>query len=148
MRILKPLPGALPMPERNIVGDWPMNSLGGRIFDRSGNDHTGTLVGDTHWVLGKFGPALRFDGTSDYVIFGNVLNTFYVNPYTINISLNISSNPLAPSRTIFSKSNGASAGKGFGSCNAVQVQAKIRFKYTIWMVPLLRRFLRQPVLYH
>jgi len=36
-----------------------MNSLGNKVFDLSGNGKTGTLQGNTHWVLGKFGPALH-----------------------------------------------------------------------------------------
>ena len=63
MRILKPLPGALPMPERNLVGDWLMNSLGDKIFDLSGNGlHSSAFGGNPSWVPGKFGPAIDFDG--------------------------------------------------------------------------------------
>lgn len=83
MRILKPLPGALLMPQADIAGDWPINSLGGRIFDRSGNDHTGTLVGNTHWALGRFGPALRFDGVGDEIIINNSPELFSMPALTI-----------------------------------------------------------------
>jgi hypothetical protein len=41
---------------------------GSQVFDLSGNGNTGNLVNDTHWVPGKFGSALSFDGTGDYII--------------------------------------------------------------------------------
>lgn len=69
MRILKPLPGALPMPGRNIVGDWSINSLGDEIFDRSGNDNAGTILGPV-WSIGTYGHALKFNGINDYVEMG------------------------------------------------------------------------------
>jgi len=52
-----------------LVGCWLMNEGGGgKIFDLSGNGKTGTFVGDTHFVPGKFGYCLYFDGTGDYVL--------------------------------------------------------------------------------
>jgi len=65
MRILKPLPGALPMPERNLLGDWVMHSLDDRILDYSFNDNIGTFGGGVarpSWDNGNFGIAVRFDG--------------------------------------------------------------------------------------
>jgi len=51
-----------------LVGCWLMNEgAGGKIFDLSGNGNTGVFVNDTHFVPGKFGRALDFDGTGDYV---------------------------------------------------------------------------------
>jgi len=38
-----------------------------KVSDLSGNGNVGTLVNDTHFVTGKFGGALEFDGTGDYV---------------------------------------------------------------------------------
>jgi len=53
---------------RGLVGYWLLNEgTGSKIFDLSGNGNTGTLQGDTHFVPGKFGSALDFDGTGDYV---------------------------------------------------------------------------------
>ncbi|MCJ7482651.1 MAG: LamG domain-containing protein [Thermodesulfovibrionales bacterium] len=40
---------------------------GNTVQDLSGNGNAGTLVGNTYWAGGKFGPALDFDGTTDYV---------------------------------------------------------------------------------
>ena len=61
---------------RGLVGCWLMNEGSGNIVnDLSGNGHTGSLVADTHFVAGKFGPALSFDGTGDYVNVPIQLNT-------------------------------------------------------------------------
>lgn len=91
MHIIKPLPGTLPMPGHPLadaVGLWSMNSLGNQVFDLSGNNHKGILVGATSWSEGKFGFALLGDSvntcvtlsspviaaTSDFVF------VFWVNP--------------------------------------------------------------------
>lgn len=51
----------------NPVVYWPMlENSGGLTYDLSGNGNTGTIV-NAVWVPGKFGPALHFDGTGDYV---------------------------------------------------------------------------------
>jgi len=57
---------------RGLVGWWSMQEgSGGTIYDISGNGNHGTCVDDTHWVPGKFGPCLDFDGSGDYVGLGN-----------------------------------------------------------------------------
>ncbi|MHC4494311.1 MAG: LamG domain-containing protein [Planctomycetota bacterium] len=40
---------------------------GSVAHDTSGNGHDGTLNGDPQWVAGRFGGALDFDGSDDYV---------------------------------------------------------------------------------
>lgn len=51
-----------------LIGCWLMNEGGGqKVFDLSGNSNTGSLVADTHFVPGKFGSALSFDGIGDYI---------------------------------------------------------------------------------
>jgi len=53
---------------RGLVGCWLCNEgTGDTVFDLSGNGNTGTLQADAHFVPGKFGFALGFDGTGDYV---------------------------------------------------------------------------------
>jgi len=53
---------------RGLVGYWLLNEgSGNKVFDLSGDGNAGTLVADTHFVPGKFGPALDFDGTGDYI---------------------------------------------------------------------------------
>jgi len=57
---------------RGLVGCWLFNEgTGNKVFDLSGNGNIGILVADTHFVPGKFGSALDFDGTGDYVNCGN-----------------------------------------------------------------------------
>ena len=66
---------------KGLVGYWLMNEgLGNVVNDLSGNNNPGTLVADTHWVPGKFGPCLSFDGTGDYVSFAAITLT---GPWTI-----------------------------------------------------------------
>ena len=63
---------AHPLP-KGLVG-WLLNEgSGNKVFDLSGGN-TGTLVADTHWVPGKFGSALDFDGTGDYIDLGTPSN--------------------------------------------------------------------------
>jgi len=53
---------------RGVVGCWLMSeSTAAKVADLSGNKNDGTLQGDAHFVGGKFGSALDFDGTGDYV---------------------------------------------------------------------------------
>jgi len=59
---------------RGLVGYWLMNEgAGNKVFDLSGNGNTGSLVADTHFVPGKFGLALDFDGKGDYVALSNTI---------------------------------------------------------------------------
>jgi len=68
---------------RGLVGCWLMNEGGGnKVFDLSGNRNTGTLTNmafpptaTSGWNPGKFGSALAFDGTNDYVDCGAVKPT-------------------------------------------------------------------------
>jgi len=53
---------------RGIVGCWLFNeATGEKVCDLSGYSNDGTLNGDTHFVPGKFGSALDFDGDGDYI---------------------------------------------------------------------------------
>ena len=60
---------------KGLIGCWLFNDgpqALGTTYDLSGNGNHGTLVADTHSVPGKFGNALDFDGTGDYVNCGDV----------------------------------------------------------------------------
>ncbi len=46
--------------------------VGTQVGDFSGNGHSGAFVGSPTWVSGKFGTALSFNGSTDYVNPGNV----------------------------------------------------------------------------
>jgi hypothetical protein len=58
-----------------IVGCWLFNEgMGDKVYDSSGNQNTGTLTGFSHpstvtsgWNPGKFGKAIAFDGSNDYI---------------------------------------------------------------------------------
>ena len=59
----------------HILGDpvslWLMSEgFASKVFDLSGNRNTGTITSAT-WIPGKFGSALNFDGTNDYVLGGD-----------------------------------------------------------------------------
>ena len=57
---------------RGLVGCWLFNEgTGGKVYDLSGNGDIGTLQGNAYFTSGKFGSALEFDGTGDYVDCGN-----------------------------------------------------------------------------
>ncbi len=53
---------------RGLVGFWILSEgSGGKVFDLSGNNNTGTLYDNVTWKPGKFGPCLDFAGSNDYV---------------------------------------------------------------------------------
>jgi hypothetical protein len=53
----------------DVVVHWTFDEGSGTtVFDASGNGRDGTFVGSPQWVAGKYGAALEFNGTSDYVI--------------------------------------------------------------------------------
>ena len=55
---------------RGLVGYWLLNeSSGNKVFDLSGNGNTGTLVANTHWVPGGFGPSAILAPEFDYIGF-------------------------------------------------------------------------------
>ena len=71
-----------------LVLDLPMDEgEGTTVFDRSGNDNDGDLNGCT-WVDGKYGNALEFNGTTDYVNCGNDASLNIVDEITIAFWLN------------------------------------------------------------
>ena len=77
----KPMYGVLLNPyhplARGLVGCWLFNEGGGNtVFDLSGHGNHGSLGGGTAgycptWTAVKFGSALNFDGSNDYVDCGN-----------------------------------------------------------------------------
>ena len=57
-----------------LVASWHFDEGSGTTaYDSSGNDRDGTIYGAT-WIDGKFGKALNFDGTDDYVSDGSNIN--------------------------------------------------------------------------
>ena len=92
---------------RGLVCCWLMNEGGGnKIYDLSGNGNTGSFYGDTKWTPGKFGSALSFDGTEDYV---NVSDSNSLDIGTTNnltISLWVKVNSFAVAGGLVSKATG------------------------------------------
>ena len=96
--ILKPRPFRKPRKghwaTKGLVGLWLFNEgSGGQVFDLSGNGNTGTILGTTSWVAGKYGSALSFPnsagcevqlGTSDVIDFTGsftiVIGTYIATP--------------------------------------------------------------------
>lgn len=54
--------------DSSLVGHWKFDEGSGDVAgDSSGKGNDGTLVNDPTWVDGKFGKALSFDGSDNYV---------------------------------------------------------------------------------
>ena len=52
----------------DFVGAWPFDEgVGKKALDTSGKSGNATLQGNTKWVQGKFGNAVKFNGESDYI---------------------------------------------------------------------------------
>lgn len=88
--LMKPSPGMTKRQKghrlsKGLVAHWVMNdrsAVGGTIRDYSGHNNTGTMVADTHFVSGRVGPALSFDGTGDYVTIDNESNFDFITPFS------------------------------------------------------------------
>ena len=60
-----------------VVGSWHFDEGSGTtVKDTSGNNHNGTINSAT-WGDGKFGEALNFDGSNDYVDLGDILDDVF-----------------------------------------------------------------------
>jgi len=73
-----------------LVGYWPLDEGAGTTTeDVSGNGSEGTVYGGPNWVDGKFGSALEFDGSDDYVDCGNPnILDFGTSDFTISAWVN------------------------------------------------------------
>src|SRR5262245_45989925 len=78
---------------------------GTTVADASGNNLTGTVVGAT-WTTGRYGNALRFNGTSNYVDLGNPAALQLTGSMTIEAWVNAAANPPDDGQ-IVAKSNGS-----------------------------------------
>jgi len=124
---------------RGLVGYWLFNEgSGNKVFDLSGNGNgngnEGVLIADTHWVPGKFGSALDFDGIGDYVDTG--IRTNYGKKVTFVTWVNFDDNQVrgqiisslywTDNEFVFQEHNGADNQFLFGlGLN----------KYVTWVVP-------------
>jgi len=60
----------------------------GNANDSSGNNFNGTASGDTHYVTGKVGQAVDFDGVGDYIAVTGAITGTGVRAFTIAVWLN------------------------------------------------------------
>lgn len=90
------------------VGYWKMDEkTGASALDTSGNGNNGTLNGNPLWTQGKFGAALDFDGTDDFV--SMVTPQIYDNTdFTVMGWLKADTTP--SNMTIYSEGRNASTG--------------------------------------
>lgn len=70
--IVQPILGLLPNRSsplaRGLVGYWPLSESTGTVTrDLSGSGAVGTFSDVPVWTAGKYGSALQFDGTNDYI---------------------------------------------------------------------------------
>ena len=77
-----------------LVGYWSFDEGSGAIAkDGSGNGNDGTLENGTAWTDGKFGYAVQFDGTNDYVNIGKPDKLSITGDFTFSMWLKISEYP-------------------------------------------------------
>jgi len=88
-----------------LVAAYAFNETGGTtVTDYSGNNLTGTIVGATR-AAGKYGNALSFNGTTNYVDLGNPAALQLTGSMTIEAWVKAAANP-ADDGQIVAKSNG------------------------------------------
>ncbi|MBM3237974.1 LamG domain-containing protein [Candidatus Poribacteria bacterium] len=76
--------GSAKIDPESIVGIWLFDDGKGAIAeDLSGNGNDGKLMKEPKWVDGKFGKALEFNGTDNYVDFGSGASLDITNEITI-----------------------------------------------------------------
>ena len=77
---------------RGLVGCWLLNEGAGKIvWDYSGNNNSGSLLGDAAFAAGRFGFCIKFDGNGDYVNLGNRATLQVAVPFTISAWVYINS---------------------------------------------------------
>jgi len=75
-----------------LVASWHFDEGSGTTaYDSSGNNNHGTLVNGPQWVDGKYGKALSFDGSDDYVDCGTDESLNITDAITIEAWVNFSS---------------------------------------------------------
>jgi len=80
--------------DAELVAHWKFDEGSGNIaHDTSGNGNDGTLENGTEWTAGKFGDAVQFDGTDDYVNIGNADNLSITDDLTFSMWVKISEYP-------------------------------------------------------
>jgi len=81
---------------KTCVGMWLFDEGRGEVtIDDSANKYDGTLQNGTEWTEGRFGEALQFDGSDDYVDVGNADNLSITGDFTFSMWVNISAYPIS-----------------------------------------------------
>ena len=100
---------------RGLIACWLMSERGGHIIqDGSGYRNTGTLVDDTHFVQGKFGSALNFDGAGDYVNCGDVPQVEGLTAFTVSHWASVPTDTIAQTEWVLSKRGNNNPDRTFG----------------------------------
>jgi subtilisin-like proprotein convertase family protein len=90
-----------------LVAAYNFNEGGGTLLtDVSGKGNNGTIVGGT-WTTGKYGGALKFNGSSTYVDLGNPTSLQITGSMSWSAWINAAANP-ADDGQIIAKSDGSS----------------------------------------
>ena len=72
----------------SLVGYWKFDEgSGNTTYDKSGYDNTGTLQNSDNdeWVSGRFGSAIEFDGSNDYVSLSNLTGMDEISAFTVSL---------------------------------------------------------------
>jgi len=115
-----------------LVGSWSFDeSTGTTVHDSSGNGNNGTLINAPLWWNGKFGTALNFDGTDDYVEIPHN-ETLTSSNFTIEAWIYLSSDVVGTQARIVSKQETISKsysfdifGNGYGGSTGNQLLSSI-----------------------
>lgn len=94
---------------QGLIGLWVMNEgSGNKVFDLSGNGKTATFVNDTHFVAGKHGFAVDFDGTGDYADLGPAFSNISADlPFSIVMLIKFRSFSVGDRDIFYSDTNGS-----------------------------------------
>jgi regulation of enolase protein 1 (concanavalin A-like superfamily) len=82
-------PAAIGQGDPSLMGWWKFD---GDALDASGNNRSGTLVGDTAFRPGLFGQALILDGTGDYVNITGYKGILGANAFSVALWVNTTGN--------------------------------------------------------
>jgi hypothetical protein len=98
--------------EAGLVGSWHFNEGSGTsIYDSSGYNNNGTLINGPTWVSGKYGNGVKFDGSNDYVNFGDVLD--FERTYPFSISFWAKFNDSTSDMFVIAKQDNFNVGEGY-----------------------------------
>jgi hypothetical protein len=108
---------------RTIAGMWLFDEgEGDTAPDSSGNGNDGKLTNGPEWDDGKFGDALQFDGTDDYVDVGNADNLSITGDFSFSMWVYISEYPTGWSNMLSKLANDQNAEFNFRYKNSTTAQ--------------------------